>query len=155
MALTLAATFISAISILGYSAEIYQFGTMFCYYGLMYFVAYPIAAYVFLPVFYRLDISSCYEYLELRFNRWVRLGASSVFTLQVVCKTERLNSFTVSDSNSSFQLLYMAVVLYAPALALSSVTNLPMVASVLTTGLVATFYTSIVSDFLPDNQHKS
>ena len=52
------------------------------------------------------QITTSYEYLELRFHKSVRLLAAACFTLQMV--------------------LYMAIVVYAPALALSQVlTPLP------------------------------
>lgn len=59
--MTLVASFISAISILGYPAEIYQYGTMFCWYALTYCVVYPAAAFLYVPVFYNLQVTSAYE----------------------------------------------------------------------------------------------
>lgn len=42
-------------------------------------------------------------------------------------------------------LLYQAVVIYAPALALASVTDFPLWVSVITVGVIASVYTAIVS----------
>ena len=59
--------------------------------------------FIFLPVYDKINITTSYEYLELRFHKAVRLLASACFTLQMV--------------------LYMAIVVYAPALALSQVST--------------------------------
>ncbi|XP_042902836.1 sodium-coupled monocarboxylate transporter 2 isoform X2 [Parasteatoda tepidariorum] len=62
-------------------------------------------------------------YLELRFNKTVRTICSSIFTFQMV--------------------LYMAIVMYAPSLALSQVTGLRVWFCVLSIGIVCTFYTTV------------
>lgn len=59
--MTLVASFISAISLLGYPAEIYYYGMMFCWYLLTYCFVYPVAAFVYLPILYNLRLTSVYE----------------------------------------------------------------------------------------------
>lgn len=51
----------SAISLMGVSMEIYQFGTIFCIINIAYGIATPIAAYLYLPVFFKLQATSAYE----------------------------------------------------------------------------------------------
>lgn len=123
VALSLQASFLSAIFVLGTAAEIMIHGTMFGYIAIAYLIAFPLAAHFFVPVFHRCNIVSCYEYLQLRFSRSVRRLGSAIFVLMMV--------------------LYMGVVLYAPALALSQVSGLSMLLSLLGIGLVCTFYTSL------------
>ncbi|XP_053239897.1 sodium-dependent multivitamin transporter isoform X1 [Podarcis raffonei] len=123
VALSLLATFQSAVAILGVPSEIYRFGTEYWFLGCSYFLGLLIPAHVFIPVFYRLRLTSTYEYLELRFNKVVRVCGTATFIFQMV--------------------VYMGVVLYTPALALNAVTNFDLWASVLTIGLVCTLYTAL------------
>uniref|UniRef100_H9G999 Uncharacterized protein n=1 Tax=Anolis carolinensis TaxID=28377 RepID=H9G999_ANOCA len=108
VALSLLATFQSAVAILGVPAEIYRFGTEYWFLGCSYFLGLLIPAHVFIPIFYRLRLTSTYE---------VWKGGHGV--------------------------VYMGVVLYAPALALNAVTNFDLWISVLTIGLVCTVYTAL------------
>lgn len=101
VALSLLATFQSAVAILGVPSEIYRFGTQYWFLGCCYFLGLLIPAHVFIPIFYRLHITSAYEYLELRFNKAVRVCGTVTFIFQMV--------------------IYMGVVLYAPSLALNAV----------------------------------
>uniref|UniRef100_A0A8B9NTP1 Solute carrier family 5 member 6 n=1 Tax=Apteryx owenii TaxID=8824 RepID=A0A8B9NTP1_APTOW len=123
VALSLLATFQSAVAILGVPAEIYRFGTEYWFLGCSYFLGLLIPAHVFIPVFYRLRLTSAYEYLELRFNKAVRICGTVTFIFQMV--------------------IYMGVVLYAPALALNAVTGFDLWSAVLTMGLVCTLYTTL------------
>lgn len=61
VALSLLATFQSAVAILGVPGEIYRFGTEYWFLGCSYFLGLLIPAHVFIPVFYRLRITSTYE----------------------------------------------------------------------------------------------
>ncbi|XP_022090123.1 sodium-coupled monocarboxylate transporter 1-like [Acanthaster planci] len=123
VALSLVASFISAITVLGTPAEVYIYGSMFWLFAF----TYPIIAFVvsrlFIPTFFRLNVTSANEYLELRFGKAVRISATLTFFLNMV--------------------FYMGIVIYAPALALNAVTNISLWGSVLATGLVCTVYTTI------------
>ncbi|XP_008698549.1 sodium-dependent multivitamin transporter isoform X2 [Ursus maritimus] len=123
VALSLLATFQSAVAILGVPSEIYRFGTQYWFLGCCYFLGLLIPAHVFIPVFYRLHLTSAYEYLELRFNKAVRVCGTVTFIFQMV--------------------IYMGVVLYAPSLALNAVTGFDLWLSVLTLGIVCTVYTAL------------
>ncbi|XP_077008508.1 sodium-dependent multivitamin transporter-like isoform X1 [Tamandua tetradactyla] len=123
VALSLMATFQSAVAILGVPAEIYRFGTQYWFLGCCYFLGLLIPAHVFIPIFYRLHLTSAYEYLELRFNKAVRICGTVTFIFQMV--------------------IYMGVVLYAPSLALNAVTGFDLWLSVLTLGMVCAVYTAL------------
>ena len=77
------ASFMSAITLLGVTQENYTYGTQFVLINISYFIATPIAAYVYLPVFFRMQNTSAYAYLENRFGYATRLAASAAFTLQM------------------------------------------------------------------------
>ncbi|GCB83446.1 hypothetical protein scyTo_0024465, partial [Scyliorhinus torazame] len=61
VALSLLATFQSAVAILGVPAEIYTSGTEYWFLGCSYFLGLLIPAHVFVPMFYRLGLTSTYE----------------------------------------------------------------------------------------------
>lgn len=123
VAFSLMASFMSAITLLGVTQENYTYGTQFVMINISYVISTPIAAYIFLPVFYGLQSASVYKYLEKRFGYLTRLLASLAFSLQMV--------------------LYMGIVLYAPSLALSAVTGLHFQGAVVAIGLVCTFYSTL------------
>ncbi|KAK4303370.1 hypothetical protein Pmani_024598 [Petrolisthes manimaculis] len=123
VAFSLMASFMSAITILGVSKENYSFGTQFVIINISYILSTPIVCYLYLPVFFRLQNTSVYEYLERRFGSLTRTCASIAFSLQMN--------------------LYMGIVLYAPALALSAVTGISLNWSIITVGLVCTFYSTL------------
>lgn len=61
VALSIQASFLSSISILTTPTEIYNFGTMYSYLAISYFIGIPIAAHMYLPTFHRLKLTSAYE----------------------------------------------------------------------------------------------
>ncbi|XP_073476477.1 sodium-coupled monocarboxylate transporter 1-like [Aquarana catesbeiana] len=123
VALSLTASFMSAVTVLGTPSEVYRFGAMFSVFAITYTFTVLISSEVFLPVFYRLGITSTYEYLELRFNKLVRLIGTILFIIQTI--------------------LYTGIVIYAPALALNQVTGFHLWGAVVATGVVCTFYCTL------------
>ncbi|XP_063824104.1 putative sodium-dependent multivitamin transporter isoform X2 [Ostrinia nubilalis] len=122
VAVSLMASFISAITLLGVSAENYYYGMIFIVANLGYGLATPIASSLYLPVFFGLQKTSTYEYLELRFGPRLRMLASLTYTLQMI--------------------LYNGIVLYAPAIVLESVTGLDRLVSILVVGISCTLYST-------------
>ncbi|XP_043665305.1 sodium-coupled monocarboxylate transporter 1 isoform X3 [Vespula pensylvanica] len=122
MAMSLAASFITAIELLGNPAEMYAQGTQFWMTCLAFVLVVPITSYLYLPVYMKLRLTSSYEYLNLRFDRHCRLLASGLYMLQMI--------------------FYTSVAVYAPALALSHVTGLNTYIAVTLVYLVCIFYAS-------------
>ncbi|KAJ8040721.1 Sodium-coupled monocarboxylate transporter 2 [Holothuria leucospilota] len=123
VAVSLAATVMSAITYLGTPADVYKHGPK---YGLMFvtrFITPFIVCFCFVPIFYRLEITTVYEYLEMRFGNTLRF---------LVIASDFFSGFT-----------YMGIVVYTPALALSTVTGINLTFSILGIGVICTFYTSI------------
>uniref|UniRef100_A0A8C6XFK3 Uncharacterized protein n=1 Tax=Naja naja TaxID=35670 RepID=A0A8C6XFK3_NAJNA len=61
VAFSLAASFMSGLAVLGTPAEVYRFGSIFLLFAFSYAIMVVISAEVFLPVFYRLGLTSVYE----------------------------------------------------------------------------------------------
>lgn len=59
--MSIVASFTSAVSVLGFSMEMYKYGSMYLIIGLSYFFTQPFAAQVYVPFFHRLKITSAYE----------------------------------------------------------------------------------------------
>ncbi|XP_043561361.1 sodium-coupled monocarboxylate transporter 2 isoform X2 [Chiloscyllium plagiosum] len=123
VALSLTASFMSAVTVLGGPSEVYRYGASFILFCIAFMFVVIFTAELFVPVFYRSGIASTYEYLELRFNRVVRVAATIIYILQTI--------------------LYTGVVVYAPALALNQVTGFNLWGSVFATGIVCTFYCTL------------
>lgn len=73
VALSLTASFMSAVTVLGTPAEIYRYGAIFCIFAITYALVVLCSAEIFLPVFYRLGITSTYEV------RWSNRSLSAAF----------------------------------------------------------------------------
>ncbi|NXU10741.1 SC5A8 protein, partial [Pardalotus punctatus] len=131
VALSLTASFMSAVTVLGTPAEIYRYGAIFCIFAITYGLVVLCSAEIFLPVFYKLGITSTYEYLELRFNKYLRLCGTVLFIIQTASKLQSCST------------LYTGIVIYAPALALNQVTGFDLWGAVVATGVVCTFYCTL------------
>ena len=119
--LSMMSTSISAITVLGTPAEFYSYGGMYIWMAVVNPIALIIAAEVFIPLFYRLQVKTTYEYLEMRFSRHVRQLTMILF-------------FIVA-------LIYTGLAIYAPSIALSAVTGMDINIAILSTGCVCIFYT--------------
>lgn len=118
--LSIFATMLSSITFMSIPAQGYSVGWNL-FLGTVYVALTPLIVRYYLPFFRQLDVTSAYEYLELRFNVAVRLLASSQFIL--------------------FQLGRIAVVLLLPALALSTVAGIDIVFSIVVVGVLCLAYT--------------
>ncbi len=81
----------------------------------------PLIIFLFLPFYRRLDVTTAYEYLELRFNLPVRLIGSAMFML--------------------FQFGRIGIVLFLPSIALSVVTGIDINLCITIMGLLCILYT--------------
>lgn len=121
--LSLLASFISAITLLGTPSEVFLNGTQYSLLAFANIAVIPVAAYVYIPVFYPLRLTSAYEYLELRFNKASRNLSTIIFAVMMT--------------------MYLAIVLYSPCLALSSLTDINLWLLVVVAGASCVFYTTL------------
>lgn len=115
-------TLLSALTFMAIPAK--SFLTDWSYFFLnmtMIFIV-PVIAYVFIPYFHKLNITTAYEFLENRFNYVARVLGSLSFIL--------------------FQLGRIGIVLLLPSLAISIVTGVPVEAAVLIMGVLCVAYTT-------------
>ena len=124
VALSLTASFMSALTVLGTPREFYNYGMMFYYSALCYLLVTLLIAYIFTPIVYPLKVNTAYEYFTVRFKDH---------------KVEKLAS--ISYLITTFA--YMGVVTYAPALALQQVTKINLWLAAYLTALLCTVYTTL------------
>uniref|UniRef100_A0A8C5E033 Sodium-coupled monocarboxylate transporter 1-like n=1 Tax=Gouania willdenowi TaxID=441366 RepID=A0A8C5E033_GOUWI len=131
VSLSLTASFMSAITVLSNPAEVYRYGAILGFYTLSYLVTMLVTSELFLPVFYKLAITSTYEVLLCLFN--ICMGNYFYPTLYI------------SQHNYIIymNILYTGIVIYAPALALNQVTGMNLWGAVISTGVVCTFYCTV------------
>ncbi len=60
VSLSMMASFMSAIYVISIPAEMYIYGTAYAYLAIAYFTGFPIAAHFYLPIFYKMKITSAY-----------------------------------------------------------------------------------------------
>jgi len=114
-------TQLSAITFMAIPAIVYATDWRLALGTIMILGIVPIIVNYYLPFFRRMNITTAYEFLEARFNVYVRSLGSLTFIL--------------------LQLGRMGVVLYLPAIAISSVTGIDLVLCIAVMGVFATIYT--------------
>ncbi|KAH7938030.1 hypothetical protein HPB49_019375 [Dermacentor silvarum] len=124
VSLSMMASFLSTTTVLGVPSEVFVRGATFWTAAISTTLAILMAAFIFMPMYYKMNITSINEYLEKRYaSRAIRKIGSIIFIVHTM--------------------FYLGVALYGPSLALGSVTGLPVWSSILLNGAVCTFYTSI------------
>lgn len=121
VAISLVSGLTSGISFLGSPAYSYTHGLSLGFSCFSAFVAAPVIMFVIMPFFARLKLITAYSYLSLRFSDSIRFIASLVFTTRIVA--------------------YLGLVLYAPSIAIKSLTGVHESISVLIVGVLTTGYT--------------
>lgn len=114
------ATMLSAITFMAIPAKAYA--TDWKYFPMaiaILIVAFPVMKY-YLPFFRRLKVTTAYEYLEKRFNYTTRFLASALFIL--------------------FMIARMALVLFLPSLALTTVTGIDIYTCIILMGIITIIY---------------
>ncbi len=111
---------LSALTFIAIPAKAYATDWVYILNNLMIIVVAPIVTMFYLPYFRKLKLTSVYEYLQIRFDTRVKLLGSLTFVL--------------------FQLSRLGVVIYLPALVLSTVTGTNIFACILLTTIVTTAY---------------
>jgi len=114
------ATMLSAITFMAIPAKAYA--TDWKYYPMaiaILIIAFPVVKY-YLPFFRRLNVTTAYEYLEKRFNYTTRFLASFLFIL--------------------FMIARMALVLFLPSLALTTVTGIDIYTCIILMGIITIIY---------------
>ena len=119
--LSIYATMLSSITFMAIPAKAYatDWGFFLNYFSILLLA--PIVIAVYLPFFRQLDVVSAYEYLERRFNLAVRLFGSASFII--------------------FQVARTGIVLFLPALALSTVSNLDIRVCIIGMGVLTVLLT--------------
>lgn len=123
VALSILASLLSGISFMGHPARVFKVDCAAMGFAVAAVLVTPIVIYGFLPYFRRLSVRTAYEYLETRFGLNVRLLASALFILK--------------------RLFWMALVVLAPSMLLSTLTGIPVELCVLLVGIFTTIYTSL------------
>ncbi len=123
IAISILAALFSGISFLGAPAEAFGHNLIHLWTLLTFLIATPITTLVFLPLFFRLNLYTAYEYLEHRFDLRLRRVSSAAFIFRVS--------------------LWLALAIYAPSLVISEMTGTPVWISVVLAGAVTLLYTTI------------
>jgi len=123
--LSIYATGTSAISFMAIPAKTYS--TDWLYFigmSIFPFFTVTIAAFVFVPLLRRLEITTVMEYFEMRFGRPIRLLMSAITVLGQVAGR-------------------MSITLLLPSIALTAVTGMNLYVCILVMGVLATIYTAV------------
>ena len=123
VAMSMYASLTSAVTYMGLPGLAYRSNVTLIVVALVSPLLAPVLITLFYPFYRRLHVTTSYEYIGLRFSPLARRLVSALFLLA--------------------RMGWLGTVIYAPAMALSVVTGMPMVAAILVMGLFATLYTTL------------
>jgi len=124
IAFSLLATNFSGNVILGFAAEIYEYGTQFWVMSAGIMVTPFVGAFLTGPLFLRLNVMSVFEYFKLRFN------SNLIRQIGVFCYFIRI-------------VLSTSMFIYGPSTTVNALSSIDGAWSIVLIGSVATFYTTI------------
>jgi len=113
-------TLLSSITFMAVPAKAYATNWIYIVANNSTLLVIPVVVYFILPFFRKINATSAYEYLELRFNLGTRIFGSVIFML--------------------FHIGRMAIVLFLPALALATVTPIGVMECILIMGILSIIY---------------
>lgn len=120
--LSLTTSFITAIELLGNPAEMFFNGAQFSLIVLSMLLVIPFALKTFYPIYTSMKLTSCYEYLGMRFGKEMRIFGGVLYIVQMC--------------------FYTSVSVLAPAIALSKATGLNTRLAIVLIYVVCVFYSS-------------
>ena len=123
VAMSMYASLTSAVTYLGLPGMAYAENISLIIVCIMSPVVAPFILLLFYPLYHRLQVTTSYEYIEKRFGPSARYGVAGLFVLA--------------------RLGWLGTVVYAPAMALSIVTGIPLWSCICMMGLLATAYTAL------------
>ncbi|XP_011176580.2 sodium-coupled monocarboxylate transporter 1 isoform X3 [Zeugodacus cucurbitae] len=123
VSLSLVASFVSGISLLGTSTEIYVYGTQYAFILITLVISGIISWYVFLPVFCNLQLTSTYEYIGKRFSRRMQLFSASLFVIKAI--------------------IWLPIAIYVPALTFSQISGVGVHTITPIVIAICIFYTTV------------
>ena len=119
--LSIFGTALSAITFMAIPAKTFATDWSYFMLNMTIFLAAPIIVFVFIPFYRKLNVTTAYEYLEIRFNLLVRLIGSFSFIL--------------------FQIGRMGVVMFLPSIALNVATGIDIYFCIALMGIISLVYT--------------
>ncbi|KAK4874550.1 hypothetical protein RN001_013910 [Aquatica leii] len=123
VSMSLVASTLSGVSLIAIPAEVYMHGFQIFVIVFSIFISSIINYFVYLPVFYKIGLTSVNDYLEIRFDRTIKRITSILYIISCI--------------------LLMPFLIYAPSLAFNQMSGIDMhiIAPVMT--IICVFYTTI------------
>ncbi len=123
VAMSMYASLTSTVTFLGIPGTAYSENIALVIVCIMSPIVAPVILLLFYPVYHRLQVTTSYEYIEKRFGPTARYGVAGLFILA--------------------RLGWLGTVIYAPSMAMSIVTGIPLWSCICMMGLLATVYTAL------------